>query len=568
MHICQAGSKAARKTRFPATITRPSTADPNVQSPGASPRSQSFARKLVGLAGGLALALALISSPNPARADFHACIAPSSPPAPDVTFLRSYRPDVGTPARLAVDSQDRVYISDAPRAQVVVRGFEGRVLERVTGLGNPVSLAIDDDSARGLRILVGDASQGRVTAYDAAWQPLFALGQGDGEFVYPGDITIDPLQGRIYVADSQTDLIKVYDTAGQPLFSFGGRGEDFGFFRFPAALHFDPIAGELLVVDAQNFRVQIFDSEGIFVCSFGNLAGSNPGSIFGINNRLFTTPGGIWVDGLGRIYVTDSAQGWIQVVDRAGTALGRISSFGRAPGELSVPLDLLGDSGGRLFVGLGGSARLEVFGLDTFADPESIAPAVVEVSLAPLGPELPFGAFSAIVEIPGFDLSSINPRSVTANGVSAFRDTMELGDFDSDGRPDFRIAFPGAALLAGTTSAAGTRVTVHGQLTDLDFEGWDLVLLQDGDEDGVPDNLDLCPVSAAGAVVGNDGCSIVERCPCAGPLAGGTWANRGEFVACRTLAARDFAAQGLIGRSEINVYVREATAATCGGEGS
>jgi sugar lactone lactonase YvrE len=568
MHVCQAGLKAARKTRFPATITRPSTADPNVQGPGAAPRSQSFARKSAGLAGGLILALALILSPNPAQADFHACVAPSSPPAPQATFLRSYRPDVSSPARLAIDSQDRIYISDAPRAQVVVRDLEGRVLERVTGLGNPVSLAIDDDAAGGRRILVGDASQGRVTAYDGAWQPLFTLGQGDGEFVYPGDITIDPLQGRIYVADSQADLIKVYDTVGQPLFAFGGHGEDFGFFRFPAALHFDPLAGELLVVDAQNFRVQIFDPEGIFVCSFGNLAGSNPGSIFGINNRLFTTPGGIWADGLGRIYVTDSAQGWIQVVDRAGTALGRIGSFGRAPGELSVPLDLLGDSGGRLFVGLGGSARLEVFGLDTFVDPESIAPAVVKVSPNPFDRMSPIAEFTAVVEIPGFDLAPIDLASISANGVAALAESMELGDFDSDGRPDFRIDFPGDALAATFPATGGARVTVHGLLPETDFEGWDDVSFLDGDGDGVPDDVDLCLDSQAGQPVNAEGCSILQLCPCSGPLAGGTWRNHGAFVACRAQAARDFAAQGLIGRSEINVYVREAAAATCGGEGS
>lgn len=568
MHVCQAGIKTAQKTRSPADNSRLPAADPVIPSDGDLPFGVDFARKISGLGGGLFLALALVFAPAPAKAEFHACVAPAPQPPPEVTFLRSYRPDVATPGRLAVDSQDRIYITDAPRAQVVVRDLEGRVVERIAGLGNPVSLAIDDDAARGLRILVGDASQGRVTLYDAAWQPLFALGQGDGEFLYPGDITIDPLEGRIYVVDSQADSIKVYDSAGQALFSFGGRGEEIGSFRFPQAIHFDPIAGELLVVDAQNFRVQIFDPEGLFVCAFGNLAGSNPGSIFGINDRLFTTPGGIWVDGLGRIYVTDSAQGWIQVVDRAGTALGRIGSFGKAPGELFVPLDLLGDSGGRLFVGLGGSARLEVFGLDTFVDPESIAPAVAAVSLDSLDPELPFGAFSAIVEVPGFDLASLDPASITANGIAAFGETMELGDFDNDGRPDFQIAFPGAALLAGTTGAAGTRVTIRGQLTDLDFKGWDLVLLQDGDKDGVPDNLDLCPVSAAGALIGKDGCSIVELCPCDGPLAGGTWPNRGEFVACRTLAAQDFAAQGLIGRSEINVYVRDAAASNCVGEGS
>ena len=258
----------------------------------------------------------------------------------------------------------------------------------------------------------------------------------------------------------------------------------------------------------------------------------------------------------------------MQVVDRTGSALGRIGSFGKAPGELSVPLDLLGDSDGRLFLGLGGSSRLEVFGLDTFADPESIAPAVVRIAPNPFDPLNPVENFTAVVEIPGYDLHPIDPASITANGVAALAESMDLGDFDNDGRPDFRIDFPGDALAASFLQSGGARVTLQGLLPEMSFEGWDDVRFVDGDGDGVPDDIDLCLDSLPGQPVNADGCTITQLCPCAGPLGGGAWTNQGAFVACRTLAARDFAAQGLIGRSEINVYVREAAASTCGGEGS
>src|SRR5919106_618713 len=71
----------------------------------------------------------------------------------------------------------------------------------------------------------------------------------------------------------------------------------------------------------------------------------------------------------------------------------------------------------------------------------------------------------------------------------------------------------------------------------------------DGDGDGVDDALDACPATAASKVVDADGCSIDDRCPCAGPMPGAPWLKHGKYVSCVTHAVNGFADQGLIPRS-------------------
>jgi len=86
----------------------------------------------------------------------------------------------------------------------------------------------------------------------------------------------------------------------------------------------------------------------------------------------------------------------------------------------------------------------------------------------------------------------------------------------------------------------------------------------DADADGVPDAQDTCPDTAPDAVVNAQGCSLDQIVPCAGPAAGGTWKNHGEYVSTFTHAVQDFVAQGLISRTEKGRLVSQAARSDCG----
>ena len=86
----------------------------------------------------------------------------------------------------------------------------------------------------------------------------------------------------------------------------------------------------------------------------------------------------------------------------------------------------------------------------------------------------------------------------------------------------------------------------------------------DSDADGVPDSLDLCPATPAGAIVDANGCSIDQIAPCSGPASGGTWKNHGQYVSAVAQAVEAFLAQGLITDDQAEEIVSEAAHSDCG----
>jgi hypothetical protein len=86
----------------------------------------------------------------------------------------------------------------------------------------------------------------------------------------------------------------------------------------------------------------------------------------------------------------------------------------------------------------------------------------------------------------------------------------------------------------------------------------------DADADGVPDSVDLCPNTLAGAVVDATGCSIDQIAPCSGPSSGEAWKNHGQYVSAVARAATLFREQGLISASQAAELVDQAAQSDCG----
>jgi hypothetical protein len=86
----------------------------------------------------------------------------------------------------------------------------------------------------------------------------------------------------------------------------------------------------------------------------------------------------------------------------------------------------------------------------------------------------------------------------------------------------------------------------------------------DSDGDGVLDVLDQCPNTPANTVVDAHGCSIEQLVPCAGPLSGGRWNNRGQYVFFISQKAAEFEAQGLITGFQKGAIISAAARSDCG----
>jgi len=429
-------------------------------SPGSTGKRGGGTRRLVCMLAGAFVTLA--TAFVPVSASRAVCLGGgTSPlPAPSAEFLRSYRASFANPTRLAVDSAGNVYIADAAMGTATVRSPDGRIVSLVSGLENPVSIG----ASGGETFYVGDGTNGSVAALSFAGEFLFDLGQGAGEFGMPADIAIDTLTGNIYVTDSAQDRVKIYDTAGVFSASFGVSGSGDGEFKFPTGIFVDGAANEVLVVDQLNFRVQSFTLDGSYNFCLGYFRESafNP-------RRDFNAPQGVWADALGRVFVADAVDGTIKVLDRDGPLLGTIGKIGTRPGQLRIPMDLVIDPFGRLFVASANNARLEVFGLDDYSDPEQFIPAEIEMAPDPLGRATPPAEITAYVEIPGYRLEDVQLDSVIANGVVA--SAVSVADWDADGIPDLKATFDTKNLFKTLPPSGAADVEVSGILGAYVFEG-------------------------------------------------------------------------------------------------
>jgi hypothetical protein len=91
--------------------------------------------------------------------------------------------------------------------------------------------------------------------------------------------------------------------------------------------------------------------------------------------------------------------------------------------------------------------------------------------------------------------------------------------------------------------------------------GEDAGVAGDVDADGVPDDADQCDDTAAGEVVGADGCSA---CACGHDVDGSPWTSHRRYVACVGVEARTQTRAGLLTRKERRAAMRHAASSTCG----
>lgn len=180
---------------------------------------------------------------------------------------------------------------------------------------------------------------------------------------------------------------------------------------------------------------------------------------------------GLAGDSLGRVYVADAFQGYVQVFDARGAPLGTVGGFGDGAGQLRTPMGLAIDRYSRLFVASANNARVEVFGLDGYSDPRVI-PAIVAVKRDTLNRSSERKSITAYIEMRGYPLSEVNPATIAANGVTARPRPVAIGDYDEDLIPDLMVKFDAVPVLA-TLPDGEAVIVVTGEFTDgTAFEGY------------------------------------------------------------------------------------------------
>ena len=171
----------------------------------------------------------------------------------------------------------------------------------------PTAIALDGDD----RVFVTDEFMHNVSIFDREGEFIERWGEqgtGPGQFYRPSGIAINS-QGNIYVVDHLNARVQKLAPDGSFISSFGTFGTEPGQFNFPWGISIDSEDG-IWIADWRNDRVQHFTSEGEFVTATGS-SGKSDGE--------FDRPSGVHVASDGTLFVADWRNDRVQAFGSDGS---------------------------------------------------------------------------------------------------------------------------------------------------------------------------------------------------------------------------------------------------------
>jgi DNA-binding beta-propeller fold protein YncE len=259
------------------------------------------------------------------------------------------------PYGITTDKRGRIYAADTELKFVFVIDPVNKTVERREGstrapLALPVGVAIDAEE----RLFVSDAELHWIVCFSENGKPLASFGAA--QLGRPGGIAIDKDRNRLYVADAKAARIAVFDVSSFQFLNYiGGPGKpplhENGKFFGPTNVAVDR-EGNIYVADTLNYRIQIFDPSGKFLRAFG-AQGDRPGE--------FIRPKGIAVDSEGHVYVADAEFNNFQILTPDGQPLLAVGVLGTDPGQFALLAGLYIDPKDQIYTSEMFRGRVQVF---------------------------------------------------------------------------------------------------------------------------------------------------------------------------------------------------------------
>lgn len=200
------------------------------------------------------------------------------------------------------------------------------------GVRRPMGIAVSPDGSR----IYATQSEGdtAVIVFDGQGTELARMTPpetgSDHVFVY---VAIHPLTGEIYVSDRPASALQVYSSEGTLLRTIDSPVGLDGWQPLGVAFSSD---GHLLVTDAGTGQLYEFDPDGSLIRTIGQLG-------------RFNFPNSVVVDRAGNLYVSDSSNGRLVVLDASGAQVA-VLRRGPSEGDLGMPRGLAIDDQARIYV--------------------------------------------------------------------------------------------------------------------------------------------------------------------------------------------------------------------------
>jgi len=274
------------------------------------------------------------------------------------------------PGQVGLDSTGRLYVVDMANQRVQRCTFSaGWTCATFHGTGSEGSGPDELRWAYGLgidasdNIYIADWGNGRVKKCTTAGTcEIFVTGLPG-----PSDVSVGP-DGSVFVADWNDFTVRKYSSSGAPSGIYAGTS---GVPYVPDATRIntpDGVAstsdGGVIVVENGGYRVMKFDASGALVWTLGQ-AGV-PGSDNAHFGSWWSGPAGNpAIDGMGRVYVSDTGNDRIQILSASGAYLSTFGSWGTGPYQFWCPSGLaINPTNGDIFVTDRCNQRIQVFTKD------------------------------------------------------------------------------------------------------------------------------------------------------------------------------------------------------------
>jgi len=249
------------------------------------------------------------------------------------------------PQGIAINSLGHVYIADTNNGRVQIFDQNGKFLRKITGLV-PVGIAIDSQN----RIYISSAGAG-VQVYDQNGNFIRSWsGSGETQIRDAKGIAIDS-QDRVYVSSAQDNQILVFDNVGNFIRKWGSFGSGIGQFSTSQGITIDS-QNKIYIIDTFNNRIQLFSTDGSYLNKWGSLG-------FGLGE--LSKPNSMAIGSMGRFFVTDTGNNQIQIFNSEGNFLYKFGSTGDKLVQFNQPRGIAIDSVNRVYIVDQQNYRIQVF---------------------------------------------------------------------------------------------------------------------------------------------------------------------------------------------------------------
>ena len=238
---------------------------------------------------------------------------------------------------VAVDSEDRVYVTRREPPAIVVYDRDGRFLATLGEniLTNPHNIWIDS----GDHLYVADTDDHTIRLFSTdgevlrTWGTPNETGAPGLPFNRPTKAMAAP-SGQVFVSDGYGQhRVHRFSPDGDLELSWGEEGTGPGQFALPHDLWIDP-RNRIMVTDRENHRIQLFDVDGNFLEEWTDIE----------------SPNNIHIDENNIIYVAESPRR-ISLFDLDGNLLARFGEEEEGPGQyVDHPHGICVDSRGDIYV--------------------------------------------------------------------------------------------------------------------------------------------------------------------------------------------------------------------------